>query len=362
MASSGVIKVGIVGYGYAGKTFHAPLIGAAPDLALTMVASRDPLKVHADLPGVKVVADPLDLLSSSGVDLVVIASPNDTHFPLAQAALAAGKDVVVDKPFTLTLAEARELTAAALRHNRLISAFHNRRWDSDYLSVKAAITDGRVGQVVHFESHFDRYRPEVRKRWRESEQPGGGVWFDLGPHLVDQALQLFGLPGRVQANFAMQRRGSRAQDWSHVVLEYPARRILLHAAMLAAGGVHRFLIHGTQGSVVKRKADQQEAQLLAGMKPGNKDWGVDPDALLFFDGSGESTESAALPGDQRSFYRGIAAALRGAPNPVMPAQIIAVMAVIEAANVSARLGASVAPALDEFERSAFNNDTAIAQA
>ena len=355
--------MGIVGYGFAAKTFHAPLIGAAPGLALSMVASHDPLKVHADLPSVTVLADPLALVNSSDVDLVVIASPNDTHLPLARAALAAGKHVVVDKPFTLTLADARDLVATARRHNRLISAFQNRRWDSDYLSIRAAIAGGLVGRVVHFESHFDRYRPEVRKRWRESEQPGGGVWFDLGPHLVDQALQLFGLPDRVQASFARQRSGSLVEDWSHVVLEYSARRVILHAAMLAAGGVHRFLVHGISASLAKRKPDRQEAQLIAGMKPGDEGWGVDPDDMLFFDGSGTCTESPALPGDQRSFYRGIAASLRGeAPNPVTPAQILGVMAVIEAAIFSARLGAAVEPALEAHERSAFASDTAVAQA
>lgn len=362
MRSSGLIRVGIVGYGFSARTFHAPLIGATAGLALSVVASRDPAKVHADLPDVAVVADPLELVNSSDVDLVVIASPNDTHLQLASAALSAGKHVVVDKPFTLTLADARYLVTAAHRNHCLISSFQNRRWDSDFLSVKAAIVGGLVGRVVHFESHFDRYRPEVRQRWRESDRPGGGVWFDLGPHLVDQALQLFGLPNRVQASFARQRAGSLVEDWSHVVLEYSARRIILHAAMLAAGGFHRFLVHGTEGSVVKRKADRQEAQLIAGMKPGDHGWGVDADDMLFFDGSGTCTERRALPGDQRSFYRSITAALRGeAPNPVTPAQILGVMAVIEAAVFSAHLGAAVELALDAHERGAFTDDTIVAQ-
>jgi predicted dehydrogenase len=357
-----LIRVGIIGYGYAAKTFHAPLIGATPGLVLAVVASRDLVKVRADFPTVEVVADPLALVASSDVDLVVIASPNDTHLPLARAALAAGKDVVVDKPFTLTLADARELVALADRSNRLISAFQNRRWDSDYLSVKAAIADGLVGHVVHFESHFDRYRPEVRKRWRENDSPGGGVWFDLGPHLVDQALQLFGLPDRVLASFAKQRPGSLVEDWSHVVLEYPSRRVILHAAMLAAGGFHRFLAHGLKGSVVKHKPDPQEAQLTAGMKPGTRDWGADSDDMIFFDGAGASIKYSALAGDQRSYYRGIAAAVRGeAANPVTPAQILGVMAVIEAAISSAQRGASMELALDTDERSAFARDTQPAQ-
>ena len=363
MSSRGTVSVGMVGYGYSGRTFHAPLIAATPGLKLSAIASSDRPKVHADLPAMAVVADPAELFSLSDIDLVVIASPNNTHLPLAHAALAAGKHVVVDKPFTLTLADARELVGFAHRRQRLITAFQNRRWDSDYLSIKAALAGGLVGQVVHFESHFDRYRPEVRKRWRESEQPGGGLWYDLGPHLVDQALQLFGLPDRVQASFAMQRPGARVEDWAHVVLEYPARRVILHAAMLAAGGFHRFLMHGSCGSAAKRKPDRQEAQLLAGMHPGDQGWGADPDALLYFDGAGSCTESGALPGDQRFFYSGLAAALHGeAPNPVTPAQILAVMAVVESARVSARLGASVELGLNADERALFCNDTAIVQA
>ena len=160
------IRVGLIGYGYAGKTFHAPLIRAVPALDLRVVGSRDPAKVRADLPGLDVVADPAAVAASDGVDLVVIASPNDTHAPLAQIALEAGKHVVVDKPFTLDLAKARGLVALARRQGRMLSVFHNRRWDSDYLSVRQAVAEGRIGRVRHFESHFDRFRPEVRDRWR----------------------------------------------------------------------------------------------------------------------------------------------------------------------------------------------------
>ncbi|MGI4731026.1 MAG: oxidoreductase [Janthinobacterium lividum] len=351
------IRVGLLGYGYAGRTFHAPLIAAEPGLALVAVGSRDPAKVHADLADV-VVADPLVVATSPQVDLVVVATPNDTHAPLATAALRAGKHVVVDKPFTLDLAEARALVALAERQDRLLSVFHNRRWDSDYLSIARAIADGVVGDVAHFESHVDRFRPEVRARWREGAGAGSGVWFDLGPHLVDQTLRLFGLPERVTATLARQRPGALADDWAHVVFDCRsenggARRVILHAAMLVAGGSPRFVVHGTRASLVKHSPDRQEAQLLAGMPPGGAGWGTDPDPIVVHAPDGTRSTIPAIPGDQRRYYRAIAAALAGAGvNPVPPGQALAVMAVVEAAVRSARAGAAVAIDLTDAERRA----------
>ncbi len=349
-----VIRVGLIGYGYAGRTFHAPLLAAEPGMALTLVASGDAAKVHADWPGMTVIADPLAAATSDAVDLVVIASPNASHAPLATAALGAGRHVVVDKPFTLDLAEARALVALAGQRDRLLSVFHNRRWDSDWLTVRDAIAAGAVGRPVHLESRFDRFRPAVRARWREDGGPGSGVWFDLGPHLVDQALGLFGLPDRVSASFARQRAGARADDWAHVVMAHGERRSILHASMLVAGGSPRFVVHGDGGSIVKDGADRQEAQLLAGMRPGADGWGRDDDPLHLFDGAGGHTTRPAHAGDQRRYYAGIAAALRGeAANPVPPVQALAVMAVVEAAITAAATGRAVAPDLTEAERAAF---------
>ncbi|MGH8080269.1 MAG: Gfo/Idh/MocA family oxidoreductase, partial [Lysobacter sp.] len=214
------VRVALVGYGFAGKTFHAPLIAATAGLSLALVGSSDPAKVHADHPHASVIDDPFAAVTHADADLVVIATPNHSHAPLARAALAAGKHVVVDKPFTLDLSEARELAALATRHQRVLSVFQNRRWDSDYLGVKQAIDEGRIGEVVHFESHIDRFRPQVRERWREQTGPGTGVWWDLGPHLADQALQLFGLPERVLASQAVLREGAVVADWAHTVFEY----------------------------------------------------------------------------------------------------------------------------------------------
>ncbi|QKJ86078.1 Oxidoreductase [Paramixta manurensis] len=333
------LNVALIGYGFVGKTFHAPLICATPGLNLLVVSSRDADKVHADLPEAQVVASPEEAIRHPEVDLVVIASPNATHAPLAKVALEAGKHVVVDKPFTLDMREARELIALAEEQQRVLSVFQNRRWDSDYLGIKQVIEQGHLGKVAHFESHIDRFRPEVRVRWREQNVPGSGLWFDLGPHLIDQALQLFGLPQSVQGNIATLRPKAEINDWAHVVLNYPSHRVILHCSMLVAGGVSRFVVHGEKGSVVKAQADRQESQLLAGVVPGSAEWGTDEDALTLFEGTEAPRQIATPNGDQRQYYMQIRDALNGhGDNPVLPLQALAVMAVLEAAVSSSESG------------------------
>lgn len=355
-----IIRVGLIGYGYAGKTFHAPLISSVPGLRLNAVASSDAAKVHADWPNVRVLADASALINASDIDLVVIAAPNHLHAPLARAALRAGKHVVVDKPFTLDLAEARELVAQAADDHRLLSVFHNRRWDSGFLAMRQAIEGGKVGRVTHFELHFDRFRPHVRERWREGSGPGAGLWYDLGPHLIDQALALFGLPERVQATLARQREGALSDDWVHAVLDYDnGLKVILHASVLVASGSPQLVVHGERGSLIKRGADIQESQLKAGLSPGAPGWGLDPDPLLFFSGDGEpgSDQPQALPvpaGCQQRYYIELRDAILGkAANPVPPVQALAVMAVIEAGLVSHRERRAIAPPLSDTERAAY---------
>lgn len=349
-----LFRVGLLGYGFASKTFHAPLLTHVDGLELRAIASRDPSKVAADLPDISVETDLARLIASPDLDVIVIATPNDTHAPLAAAALHAGKHVVVDKPLTLDLAEARGLFQLAKEVGRHLMVFHNRRWDSDYLSVRQAIQQATIGEVNHFESHFDRFRPEVRDRWRERAGPGSGAWWDLGPHLIDQALQLFGLPDYVQGNLTHHRFGSQTTDWAHVVLEYgERRRVLLHVGMLVAGGTNRFTVHGSKGSLVKRQPDRQETQLIDGMKPGAPGWGADPDPIEVHNGS--STEKIpATPGDQRRIYAGLVDALRGvSPIPVRPIDALAVMAVLEAAIQSSQNRCSLSLSLTSEERAAW---------
>ena len=356
MAESTPIRTAIIGYGYVGRTFHAPLIRATPGLALTVIASsRPPAEIHETSPDTRIVSEPLAAATATDVDLVVIASPNDSHAALAEAALAAGKHVVVDKPFTVTLAEARRVADAAAHAGRLLSVFQNRRWDSDFLTVQAALASGRLGSLVQYESRIDRYRPVAQDRWREHPIPGSGLWFDLGSHLVDQTLSLFGLPQSVTLHTASQRQAGTAPDWFHAVLTYPNLHAILSAGVLVSGGSARFALHGTEASLVKVGVDVQEAQLREGIAPGDLDWGIDLDAATLIDGpTGEQEVLAAADGDYRRYYEGVRDAILGTgPNPVPPAEAVAVMAVIAAGEESAASGRTMALSLTQAEIAAY---------
>ncbi|GHD62035.1 oxidoreductase [Jeongeupia chitinilytica] len=336
------LQVGLIGYGHAGKTFHAPLIAATPGLKLAAIASSRPLAVGADWPDVGVEPDAEALIARRDLDLVVIATPNDSHAPLARAALLAGRNVVVDKPFTLTAAEAEGLAALAAQNGRLLSVFHNARWHADFIAVRAAIAAGRIGAVRQFESRIDRFRPEVRPRWREGAQAGAGLWYDFGPHLVDQALQLFGVPQTVWADLALRRDGALSDDDVHVVLGYRELRVVLGVSNLVVGGGHRFLVHGSSGSLVVDGVDSQAEQLRAGMRPGHPAWAFDARQMTLYTGTdGEPRKQHVdLPrGEYTAYYAGIRDALLGVgPNPVMPSDAVAVMRVIEAAISSSKSG------------------------
>lgn len=333
------IATALVGYGYAGRTFHAPLIQACPSLELRAVVSTDAAKVHADLPGVRVYAGLEDALRDPSLALVVIATPNALHAVHARLALEADRHVVVDKPFTVSLAEGRELLASARRKQRMLAVFHNRRWDGDFLTLRGLIAAGSFGRVVAFESRFDRFRPLRRDRWREQAVAGGGLWYDLGPHLVDQALQLFGMPLRVQGTLAALRDASLIDDWAQVQLDYGHCKATLSASMLVGGGLPRFAVHGTRGSWIKSGLDRQEGQLLAGLRPGTSDWGVDPEAGCWHAGDEVRQPIPNLPGRYQEFYQACALAIhqQGA-NPVPAGQALQVMSVIEAAARSAHSG------------------------
>jgi len=342
MRTTASVRVGLIGFGYAGRTFHAPLIGSLPDLQLVSVCSSRPEEAAAACPGVRLTRTPEALMADPDVDLVVVATPNALHASLALQAIARGKHVLVEKPFSLDVAEARTVLDAAARAGVHVAAFQNRRWDSDFLTVQAAIADGSIGEVRHFESHFDRFRPQVRDRWREHDIPGGGIWYDLGPHLIDQALQLFGPPLAVTADMAGLRTGAQTDDWFHAVLRYEGLRVVLHASMLVAGGAARFVAHGDRGSLMKAGADPQEVQLLAGLRPGDDTWGEDIDPLQLWDADGSRAPVAAQRGDQRELYRQLACAIRGhGPNPTPAEDILGVMAVLDAGRRSAGEGVTV---------------------
>lgn len=327
------LNVALVGYGFAGKMFHAPLIANTPGLRLHSVVSSDARKVLADHPGRRVVAEPEAAFADPDIDLVIIAAPNPVHAALASAALAQGKHVVVDKPFAVTLRQAQQVIADSARADRLVSVFQNRRWDADFLTLRKLIADDALGDVMEFHSHFDRYRPTVVDRWRERDQPGSGLWYDLGPHLLDQALQLFGMPEAVFADIALQRDGAMAADYFHVLLRYPKLRVVLHAGSLVSGQKLRFAVHGTRAGYLKHGLDPQEDALRKGGIPGQAGWGVDPlpGVLRTETADGVKAETVqGIPGDYTCYYAAMRdAILHGGPAPVTPQQALEVMAMLE---------------------------------
>ncbi|MBS1823463.1 MAG: oxidoreductase [Acidobacteria bacterium] len=347
-----VVRVGLIGYGYAGRTFHAPLIQAVPGMALSVVGSSKGDALRTVLPDSRICAVD-EVATSEDVDLVVIASPNESHYPLALAALRAGKDVVVDKPFTVTLEQARSLRKVAEEEKRLLSVFHNRRWESETLAVKDVLQSGVLGKVTHFECHMDRFRPNVRKRWREDPGPGAGLWFDLGPHLIDLSLYLFGMPHSVSGSFAVLRDGGETDDWAHIQLFYDHMRIVLHASLLVSGGGPRSVLHGTKGSWAKWGPDVQEDQLKAGISPNDPGFGVDPSPCFLFNGeTGVKTETASPRGNQLGYYAAVRdAILSGRPLPVTARDAVATMAILEASFQSGAEGKVLPIPLTDQERS-----------
>lgn len=348
------VRVALLGYGYAGRTFHAPLLRAQKAWQLMVVGSSQPATVHADLGDVTVL-DYHAAACHDDVDMVVIATPNQSHASLATTALQAGKHVVVDKPFAIHVAEARALTRLAHSQGRVLSVFHNRRWDSDFLGLQAALASGRLRTPVVLESRLERFRPMVRQRWRESDEPGSGLLFDLGPHLMDQALCLFGIPQRINGHMARQRLGARSEDWFLLRLDYGRLQVVLQAGMLCAAPVPRFTLLGEQGAWHKMKPDPQEGQLRAGLSPASPEFGQDHDPGWFSDGTGALQAVAVPNGQQGRYYQLLAAALHGqGSNPVSPEQGCAVMVMLQAARDSAaKGGCAVMPAVLEAERCAF---------
>jgi len=336
----GRFNVAVIGYGLAGRVFHAPLIAATDGLHLAAIVSSRANEIAAAHPGVKAVREPQEVFADPGIDLVVVATPNDSHFDLAMRALEAGKHVVIDKPFALTAAEARTLIQKA--RGRLLTVFHNRRWDGDFLTLKKLAHDGTLGTIAYLESRFDLYRPKVQDRWRERAGPATGTWYDLGSHLLDQALQLFGMPLAISADLAARRAGAVTTDYFHVVLRYRAARVVLAGDCLAPTGV-RFVVHGSGASFIKRGLDPQEKVLAAGLKPSDAAYGLEaaPARLVLPDGSEQAvTLERGRYGD---FYASVRDGLSGtAPLAVTPSEALAVMDLLEAAETAAHTGREVA--------------------
>ncbi|MBF6133326.1 Gfo/Idh/MocA family oxidoreductase [Nocardia otitidiscaviarum] len=339
------LGVAVIGYGLAGAVFHAPLIAADPRLRVAVVVTSSAERAEQarrEHPGVRVLAAVEELFADpAGIDLVVIATPNRTHAPLAVWALEAGLPVVVDKPFALTAAEGEQVVAVAERAGLALSVFQNRRWDSDFRTIEALIGDGRLGEVRRFESRFERWRPVTKGGWRElgSTEEGAGILYDLGSHLVDQALTLFGPVTDVYCELDGRRPGVQADDDAFVALTHASGvRSHLWMSAVAAQLGPRFRVLGSENGYVSYGLDPQERALRDGRRPDDgKPWGtVDVEHGGWFGTDGDTRRIASEPGDYPAFYRGMAAALiDGAPVPVDPRDAVETLRVLERARASA---------------------------
>ena len=318
-----MIRVGVLGFGLAGEVFHSPTIRAVPGMELACILERSGSKAKAKYPEVRVARTLDELLSDESIELCVVGTPHNTHFDYAKRCLRAGRNVVVDKPFTITLREAEVLIALANEKKRLLTVYQNRRWDGDFQTVEKLLKSGILGQMAEYEARFERFRPELRAgNWRERNEPGNGMLLELGPHLVDQALTLFGTPRAITAELFRQREGSQVDDAFDVCLEYPNLRASVRARIIAYSPSPHFVVHGTKGSFVKYGMDPQEELLKAGALPEGPGWGEDPEEMwgtLALQGQGEKkvrTEKGNYPG----FYANVRDALLNGTAPAVTLQ------------------------------------------
>ncbi|MFI1156456.1 Gfo/Idh/MocA family oxidoreductase [Streptomyces sioyaensis] len=351
------LRVGLLGYGLAGSVFHAPLIAATEGLRLDLVSTASPerqAQARAEHPQVRTVDTAEAVLDRAGeLDLIVLATPNKTHVPLATAALEAGLPVVVDKPLAATAAEAEKLAALAEDRGLLLSVFQNRRWDNDFRTVRKLIEEGALGDVQRFESRFERWRPQPKGGWRESGDPAeiGGLLYDLGSHLADQALTLFGPVVSVYAESDVRRPGAEADDDTFIALTHAGGvRSHLWVSATAALLGPRFRVLGSRAGYTKHGLDPQEAALREGLRPGDEgvEWGVEPRSGWGRLGAGASARMGGgepvptLPGDYPAYYAAIERALReGGRPPVTAREAAAALRVLEAAKRSASEGRTV---------------------
>jgi len=332
---SRAIKTGLVGFGRVAEIMHAPLIEQQPLLDLVAVVERHQQKSKEEYPQVTVYKSLTEMLSSDA-ELVIICTPNEWHFSQAKEALEAGKHVIVDKPIAISSEEAEALLELAKSKGLLLSAFQNRRWDGDFQTIQKLLKENTLGRIVHFESHYDRFRPVPNENWREKKVPGSGILFDLGTHLIDQTLQLFGWPKWVYAEILTQRKGVEADDFFDLTMMYEDINVRLTASILMNAKLPRFLILGEKGSYSKYGLDVQEGELKAGIIPGGNGWGEEPEAAwgeVFLDH--ETFPYPTLNGNYPAYYENIAKVINGEEELVVkPEEAIATLKIIEAAQKS----------------------------
>jgi scyllo-inositol 2-dehydrogenase (NADP+) len=337
-----MIEVGLIGFGLAGRAFHAPVIRAVPGLHLAAILQRSGTEAAEKYPDVRIVRTLDELLAIEEIRLVVIATPNETHYPFARRCLEAGRDVVVDKPLTTTFDEAASLVQMAKSASRLLTVYQNRRYDGDFQAIWQLVAAGTLGRIVRFETSYDRYRPQLKLgAWRETQRPGSGILLDIGPHLIDHALVLFGLPEAVTADIRVERENAVADDAFDIMLHYSkGMRAVLRSSILAAAPRPRFVLLGTQASFLKQTFDPQEGNLRRGFIPTDAAWGVEPEenwGVLTLP-AGDAFRQRRIPSaacDYRDYYANVRDAILGSATPaVTPEYALDVMRMLELARKS----------------------------
>jgi len=343
-----VINTAIIGFGLSGKVFHAPFIHTHPGFHLSVVVERHNQLSKALYPYVDVLKNYKFLLEDHTIDLVVVATPNAYHYPMVKDLLEAGKHVIVEKPFVPSSAEADDLIALASQEEKNIFVYQNRRWDGDFMTIAGLISDGALGNIKYYEEHFDRYSPELKAgAWRDEDIPGGGILYDLGSHLIDHCLYLFGMPQSIKADIKAQRKGSPVDDFFSLELHYDHLTAVLTAGMMVKEKGPRFIVDGTKGSFLKWGIDPQEASLKAGEMPVGEGWGKDNPKLYGTLARGmavpqEITQQPTLQGNYMAFYDNVYNTLRKDSEPaVLPEQARDVIFIIEKAIESSRAGRTI---------------------
>jgi scyllo-inositol 2-dehydrogenase (NADP+) len=341
---SSPITTALLSYGMSGEIFHAPFLTLHPGFQLKKVVERSKKKINQRYPQVISVSDRTDLLNDSSIELVIVNTPNETHYAFVKEALNAGKHVVVEKPFTVTSGEAEELIALAKAKNKILTVFQSRRFDGDFKTVKQVVKEGWVGKIVEFEVHYDRFRNYIEANtWKEEAKPGTGILYNLGSHMLDQVLILFGKPNEVDARVGIQRPGGAVDDFYDIRLSYNDMLVIVKSSYLVREQGPRYILHGVEGSFVKYGIDPQEQDLKDGKLPSNADWGKEDEHWWgkinsIINGAHVGEKIETLPGNYKEFYDNVYDAIRNQkPLAVKPEEAKEVIRLIETCYESNKL-------------------------
>ena len=331
MTSAPPIRTALLAYGMSGKLFQAPFLAAHPGFELYGVAERTEQRMHRDYPGIHSYPSVAEVLADPTIELVVVNTPSNTHFDLASQALRAGKHVLLEKPVATSVVQLQELLTLARQQNRHLLAYQNRRWDSDFQAVRRVAESGQLGSLFEVHIRYDRYKPALNfKKFKEEPGPGAGLLYDLGPHIIDQALSLFGQPLSAYKTLGSYRPGTQVDDFFAVHLRYPAGlNVWVSSGLLIADPVPAYVLHGTQGSYQKGRTDGQEAQLLQGISPLAPGYGHEKPGqegrltLAASDGSFSTTPDPAAPGNYLGLFEAVFQTIRhDVPYPIRDEQLL----------------------------------------